>query len=75
MAIEEQSKEILRDRIISMQIWLTGVQEEATRIMKSLEQFSAPGPSKGKEEDSILQEKIDMMNANRLRKIIDNENK
>lgn len=61
--------ERLRDRVIIMQTFLIGAQEEVTRLMKELEPFTVLAPRTGKGCNAISNDEIARINADRLRKI------
>jgi hypothetical protein len=60
----------IQTKLISIAANAAATQEEAIKLMKELEQFSAPDPSKGKHKAGPLsREEVSKILGNRLRKI------
>jgi hypothetical protein len=65
-----QTYDQLKNKLTVLCAMAAGVQEEAIRIMKELEQFSAPVPTRGKKTKGLLsQEEISKILAKRISKI------
>lgn len=63
------TQEEIQARLSAICTMVACAQEDTIRLMKALEQFSVPGPSKGKRKDPLSQEEINKILANRLRTI------
>lgn len=59
----------LKNRLTVLGAMAAGVHEEAIRLMKELEQFSAPLPTRGKKKNPLSQEEVNKVLAKRLRQI------
>lgn len=65
------SNGISQEDLAAIRIWLLGVNEITTRLMKELEQFSALLPARGKKKlDEVSRAQIDRILTARLGKII-----
>lgn len=59
----------LKNRLTVLCAMAASVQEEAIRIMKELEQISAPLPTRGRNKNPLSQEEISKLLAKRLQRI------
>ncbi|MVT11340.1 hypothetical protein [Chitinophaga tropicalis] len=59
----------IQQRLTILSATITAAQEEATKLMKELEQVSAPLPERGCKKTPLSKEQVSKVLANRLRSI------